>query len=439
MWMQWMQSLVKRWQGRKNILAWEIFSEVNLASGVTEPSGIDFVNTAAALIRAADPARPVTASLAETGTWPNFYHGTAIDFINIHPYPSLAQLDRSIINGVRDYLSTYKRPVLIGESGLNAATPDSAEGKITVSQNARLGIQHAIWAGVVSGAMNGRALYWEDSFGIYFPSLGIPWMQKYETDELPAVNFVSGVDFSGFQPLASAASSGIWGAAVGNEKMVLGWYRDATSEPPDWPLQPVVSKQTVTLTVPGSATNWKVDFYSTTDGTTILGSVTVSQAGSTITIPLPDFQNDIAFKMTAGMGTGTVPTLASAAGTETAPALTLASTSLTDPIAGTWNGTISNLAGTFSTPVKLSIQGGCRSGQVCGTFSAPQLRCTGDLLLQTINGGTFLFQEQNVSGGASCLSGGFEQLQLMADGTISYEYLTAPGSAAASTGILKHP
>jgi hypothetical protein len=138
------------------------------------------------------------------------------------------------------------------------------------------------------------------------------------------------------------------------------------------------------------------------------------------------------------MGTGTVPTLASAIGTETGPTPTLASTTLTDPIAGTWNGTISNLAGTFSTPVKLFIQAGCKPGQVCGTFSAPQLPCTGDLLLQTINGGTFLFQEQNLSGAASCLSGGFEQLQLMTDGTLSYEYLTTPRSEASSIGTL-HP
>jgi hypothetical protein len=324
LWMQWIQSLVKRWQGRKNILAWEIFSEVNLASGVTEPSGIDFVNTAATLIRAADPTRPVTASMADTGTWPNFYRNTTIDFINIHPYPPSGQLDRQIISGVRNYINAYQRPVLIGESGLNASTPDSADGKITIAKNASLGIQHAIWAAVVSGAMNGRALYWEDSFGIYFPTLGIPWMQKYETEELPAVNFVNGVDFSGFQPLTSISSPGVWGAAVGNEKMALGWYRDAGSEPPSWTVQPVVSKQTVTITFSGKASNWKVDFYNTRDGTTILSSVTVSRTGSTVKIPLPDFQDDIAFKMTAGMGTDNVPTLVSATETYTGLAPTLA-------------------------------------------------------------------------------------------------------------------
>jgi hypothetical protein len=424
MWMQWMQSLVKRWQGRKNILGWEIFSEVNLASGTTEATGIDFVNTAAAIIRAADPTRPVTASLADTGTWPNFYRNAAIDFINIHPYPPSGQLDRQIISGVRNYLNAYQRPVLIGESGLNASTPDSADGKITIAKNASLGIQHAIWAAVVSGAMNGRALYWEDSFGIYFPSLGIPWMQKYETVELPAVNFVKGVDFSGFKPLTSISSPGIWGAAVGNEKIALAWYRDATSEPPDWTMQPLVSKQIVTIAVPGTTAIWQVDFYDTKTGTKIISSASATRKGNTITVPLPDFQDDIAFKLTtqAGNVSTLAPTILS-----------------TDAIAGIWSGVIGNSAGTFSTPVKLSIQAGCQPDKVCGTFSAPQLSCNGDLFLQIINSETFLFQEQNVSGSAACQSGGYEQLQLSAGGTLSYAYLATPGSAVSSTGILKHP
>ena len=184
----------------------------------------------------------------------------------------------------------------MGESGLNAATPDSAEGKITIAPNAQTGIQHAIWADVVSGAMNGRSLYWEDSFGIYFSSLDIPWLQKYKTEELPAANFVNGVDFADFKPLNATTSSQIWGAALGNDRSILGWFRDAGSEPPDWNLKPTLSKQTVTVIILGSAANWKVDFYDTKDGTTILSSNIVSTAGNTIAIPLPDFHDDIAFK-----------------------------------------------------------------------------------------------------------------------------------------------
>ncbi len=297
LWLNWMQTLIQRWQGRNNILAWEVFSEVNLASGVSEQAGMDFVDSTASVIRAADSSdRPVTASIADTGLWPNFYRLASIDFINIHPYPPSAQLDRTIIAEVRNSLTTYKRPVLIGESGLSAATPDSPDGKLTVAANALLGIRHATWAAIVSGAMNGRALWWEDGVGIYFPALGIPWMQTYATEELPAANFVAGFDFSGFQPLISTSSSGVWGAAIGNEKSVIGWYRDASSEPPDWNLKPVITGQQVTLTVPGTALHWRVDFTSTKDGTTSAGAVFVTRKGQTITVPLPDFSDDIVFK-----------------------------------------------------------------------------------------------------------------------------------------------
>jgi len=297
MWLAWLKTLVSRWQGRNNILGWEIFSEVNLATDVKETAGIDFVGNAADIIRAADlKGRPVTASIADTGTWPDFYKQDSIAFINIHPYPPSGQLDRTIVSEVRASLARYGKPVLIGESGLNAATPDSTDGRITMAPNAATGIRHAIWAGVVSGAMNGRALWWEDSYGIYFTSLGIPFLQKYRSVELPTVKFVEGIDFTGFKPQASTSTPGVWGAAIGNEDLLLGWYRDASCEPPDWNLRPLVSKQMVTVSVPGTATNWRVDFYDVNDGTSMIGSVFLTRQGKTLIIPLPDFQDAISFK-----------------------------------------------------------------------------------------------------------------------------------------------
>jgi hypothetical protein len=424
LWLAWMEMLVQRWQSRENIAAWEIFSEVNLASNPTEVAGVDFVNRAAALIRAADPSgRPVTASIADTGTWPNFYRDASIDFINIHPYPPSAQLDRTIVSEVRKSLARYHRPILIGESGLSAATPDSEAGKLTVAENAPLGIRHAIWAGIVSGAMNGRALWWEDGVGIYFSSLGISWMQQYSTAELPAVNFVRGIDFSGFQPLTTATSSDIWGAAVGDEKTVIGWYRDEDCEPPDWPLQPIPAGQTITLAVPGSAANWQVDFYDTKTGTDIVSSNMIARKGDKITLTLPDFTDDIAFKMTAQAGSVFTPE----------------STITTDALAGKWSGTISTASGTFSTLVNLEIQPGCSPGQVCGTFSAPELPCSGGLFLQEIAGETFVLIEQNVTGAASCTSGGYEYLQPLADGRLSYNFSFTPDSGYSSNGILHRP
>jgi hypothetical protein len=290
--LQWMTALVKRWQGRKNIAAWEIFSEVNLASGGTEAEGIAFANLAASLIRDADPSRrPVTASLADDGRWQVFYRDANVDFIDIHPYPPDSRLDRLMLAGVRQYLSVYKKPVLSGESDLFdpwLKKPDADKALISA--------RHAIWAGIVSGAMNGRAFYWLDSFAIYFEDLGYAFMKKFADADLSASLFVRAVDFSGFKPLASATSSAIWGAAVGSETMVIGWYRDAGYEAPDWIMKPLAG-QSVSITVPGNAKNWKIDFIDTKTGTVIVASGALARKGESIVVSLPDFKNDIAFKM----------------------------------------------------------------------------------------------------------------------------------------------
>ena len=298
LYLEWFRQLVTRWQVHRNILAWEVVSEVNLIKGITQPEGIYLAEQLARVVQEADPLqRPVTSSVADWSGWSDFLRSDAVDFINFHPYPPAGDLDRRILEQVPLLLETYHKPVLIGESGLNAATPDSEDGKITLAPNARIGIQHAIWAQLVSGAMNGRALWWEDGYGIYFQALGMPWVQKYTDVEAPVARFAGGMDMTGFKPIAARASGQVFGAALGNEESIIGWYRDASCEPPDWNLQPLVSAQTVTLTVPGTAPTWQVDFYDTGTGTDIVGSAIVTRQGNSLTITLPDFTDDIAFKM----------------------------------------------------------------------------------------------------------------------------------------------
>lgn len=302
MWFEWMRGLVERWQARENIAAWEIFSEVNIATGTTESSGVAFIEEAAVIIRNADPRRrPITASLADVSEWPGFYRSEAIDFINIHPYPYdvKIELGRKVITDAQKLLANYNKPVMIGESGLNQFLPDNIEKGSGVLPNANLGFKHAIWSEMVSGTMNGRSLYWEDGFAIFFPTLNWDYLRKYAELERPAVAFARDVDFAGFKPLPVGFPAGtkVWGAAVGNEKSVIGWFRDVDCEPPDWPLQPVISGQTVTIAVPGSASEWQIDFYDTKTGTDLLSSTITTRQGDKIFILLPEFKDDIAFKM----------------------------------------------------------------------------------------------------------------------------------------------
>jgi hypothetical protein len=297
-WLGWMKTLIDRWQNRENIIAWEIFSEINMVPGSTETEGTEFIKDAALIIRTADSShRPITASLADFGDWSKFYRSDAIDFISIHPYPVSGKLDSAIITETRSMMEKYNKPVLIGESGLSFETPDTKPATLTTADRADIGIKHAIWAAVVSGAMNGRSLWWEDGVAIYFPNLNLPFIIKYAEAELPAANFVKDIDFTNFQPLYSTTDPGLMGAAIGNEKLVLGWYRDAASEPPDWKETPNLSNQKITLTLPAVASTWTVDFYDTKTGKDITSSAIVNQKGKKVTITLPDFSGDIAFKM----------------------------------------------------------------------------------------------------------------------------------------------
>jgi hypothetical protein len=84
---------------------------------------------------------------------------------------------------------------------------------------------------------------------------------------------------------------------VGNGTSAIGWFRDANCIPPNWPLAGVIAGQKVMISVPGTAANWQVDFYNTSNGTHLIESITVSQKGNVVTVPLPDFEDDIAFKM----------------------------------------------------------------------------------------------------------------------------------------------
>ncbi len=78
--------------------------------------------------------------------------------------------------------------------------------------------------------------------------------------------------------------------------MVIGWFRDTGSEPPDWTLQPVISGESVKISVPGSAPDWQADFYDTKTGL-IISSTKAARQGNSITIGLPDFMDDMAFKL----------------------------------------------------------------------------------------------------------------------------------------------
>ena len=158
-----------------------------------------------------------------------------------------------ILSVVRERLRKYGKPVLMGECGLDSRPP---RGSLDVAPRADVGIRHAIWASVVSGAMNGRMLWWQDGYDQFEEA---DLCRHYHQAAAPAASlFVRGIDFTDFAPVACELPAGLKGAAIGNATMRLAWFRDARCGPPDWPTKPL-SGQPVTVDAPGGS--WRVEFF----------------------------------------------------------------------------------------------------------------------------------------------------------------------------------
>jgi len=298
-WLTWLETLVKRWRPRKEIVAWEIFSELDLLTGSTEERAAGFVKCASSIIRRADgESRPITVSLAGINEWPKVFSLDAVDVIQIHPYANhprfRGNLDDMIIATVRVRRQRYQKPVLIGECGLDSRPPRKT---LTVSKRAAIGIRHAIWAAAVSGSMNGRMLWWEDGYGRYE---GADIISQYHDAAGPVNRFVEGVDYTGFRPVAVVAPPELRGAALGNKETILCWYRDVHCNAPSWSLRPV-SGARITVPVGPIEKTLKATFYDTSTGKTA-SERTLQPVTGKLVLPLPDFEGSIALKLSSVQG-----------------------------------------------------------------------------------------------------------------------------------------
>jgi hypothetical protein len=290
-WLAWLGELVQRWQRHPCIVAWEPISEIDLVTGATPQTAAAFARQAAQTIRKADPKRrPVTVSHSGVVDWSEVNGSSGVDIVQTHPYGEhpryQGNLSEMIVDSVRERLRKYGKPVLIGECGLDARPPAKT---LTLAEHAPIGIRHALWASVVSGAMNGRMLWWEDGYDKYEHA---DIADCYEDAAAPMARFVTGISFKGLKPGEVMLSKNLKGAALASNELIVGWFRDTQCSPPDWPVRRL-SGESVNLPKVGGG-RWTVQFYDTRSGKP-MGPAMPVEGLNGLLIALPEFSESVAF------------------------------------------------------------------------------------------------------------------------------------------------
>lgn len=145
----------------------------------------------------------------------------------------------------------------------------------------------------------------------------------------------------------------------------------------------------------------------------------------------------VSFVVSSCASTNTVsPTETTNLTATSAPILPTPITSIsTDSITGNWMGSFQGISDNFSAQILVSINENCEINNICGTYSAPSLPCSGNLILTRTDNTTFVFAEQKTSGAGWCGSGGLEYIELLPDKTLSWGY-SEPDENIKSKGVL---
>jgi hypothetical protein len=307
-WIGWLGRVVNRWKGRANIVAWEVFSELDLvtwpgdrATPAFSAAAVAFFEAAAKRIRATDPERrPVTAS-ASGGRWdwPELYQTPAMELVQLHLYGPGAELDSQILDAVATVRGLgLEKPILLGETGVDWRPPDGST--LTTAVEGPIATRHAVWAALVSGAMNGRALWWEDGYAVLQNGdSSVAFVEDYPAVEAPALAVLAGRDLTGMQPLP-ATFDGV-GGVLGAEDEAIGWLRDWSCAAPGWDCATEVAGGQATVEVPGIGLDWQASFYDPATGATVGEPVAVSRADvdAPLVLDLPTYHDGIAFTLGA--------------------------------------------------------------------------------------------------------------------------------------------
>jgi hypothetical protein len=138
--------------------------------------------------------------------------------------------------------------------------------------------------------MNGRMLWWQDGYDQFEKA---DLCRHYHEAAAPAVAFVRGMDYAGFEPVSCNLPAELKGAVIGNDRVRLGWFRDVRCVPPGWPIR-WLANQIVTLNASGKA--WEVEFFDPITGRST-GKNEIATEDQRLRVVFPAFEGSLAVKL----------------------------------------------------------------------------------------------------------------------------------------------
>jgi len=154
--------VVARFGARTNLLAWELWNEVDLTDRYDSATVTAWHRDFAALLRSLDPARhPITTSFLYFFNDPAVVNGAGLDLVQQHFYsrsdtvPLFPDLARVAVDFPRARHAQYGRPVLMAELGIGSGPDDTLaldpEG---------IAVHDGLWAGPFGEAMGTSMPWW---------------------------------------------------------------------------------------------------------------------------------------------------------------------------------------------------------------------------------------------------------------------------------------
>lgn len=153
--------IVARWGYSRNLMAWELFNEVDWVDGYAQYQGevASWHAEMAAFLKSIDPYEHLlSTSFAKEYNDPAVWWNPHIDFTQTHTYSPSAHLSRVITQGINRQRQDYPKPVLNGEFGLVLS------GGAAQADPDGIHFHNALWASFYAGAAGPGMSWWWNSY-----------------------------------------------------------------------------------------------------------------------------------------------------------------------------------------------------------------------------------------------------------------------------------